>query len=44
MNKPRDSVLGVVLFLALEERNEHDHFAVCVKRVNEIIGHIPNRA
>ena len=27
--------------LALEVRNEHDRFAVCVKRVNEIIGHVP---
>ena len=33
-------VLGEVHCLALEEGNEHDRFAVCVKR-NEIIGHIP---
>lgn len=23
------------------EGNEHDHFAVCVKRGDEIIGHVP---
>ena len=33
-------VLGEVHCLALEEGNEHDRFAVCVKR-DEIIGHVP---
>ena len=33
-------VLGKVHRLALEEGNEHDRFAVCVKR-DEIIGHVP---
>ena len=34
-------VLGEVHILALEEGNEHDRFAVCVKRGDEIIGHVP---
>ena len=34
-------VLGEVHCLALEEGNEHDRFAVCVKRGDEIIGHVP---
>ena len=33
-------VLGEVHCPALEEGNEHDRFAICVKR-DEIIGHIP---
>ena len=33
-------VFGEVHCLALKERNEHDHFAVCVKR-DEVIGHVP---
>ena len=33
-------VLSKVHRLALEEGNEHDRFAVCVKR-DEIIGHVP---
>ena len=34
-------VLGELHYLALEEGNEHDRFAVCVKRGDEIIGHVP---
>lgn len=34
-------VLGEVNYLEIEEGNEHDHFAVCVKRGNEIVGHVP---
>ena len=34
-------VLGEVHCLALEEGNEHDCFAVCVKRDEINIGHIP---
>ena len=34
-------VLGEVHCLAPEEGNEHDRFAICVKRGDEIIGHIP---
>ena len=34
-------VLGEVLCLALEEGNEHDRFAVCVKRGEQIVGHVP---
>ena len=33
-------VLGEVHCLALEEGNEHDRFAVCVKRGDEIVGHV----
>ena len=34
-------VLGEVHCLALEEGNKHDHFAICVKRGDEIIDHVP---
>ena len=34
-------VLGEVLCLALEEGNKHDRFAVCVKRGEQIVGHVP---
>ena len=36
-----NSVLGEVHFPELEEGNKHDCFAICVKRGDEIIGHIP---
>ena len=34
-------VLGEVHRLEIEEGNEHDRFAVCVKRNDEIIGDVP---
>ena len=36
-------VLGEVYRLEIGEDNEHDCFAVCVKRSDEIIGHVPRK-
>ena len=35
------SYIGEAHCLALEEGNKHDHFAICVKRGDEIIDPIP---
>ena len=34
-------IVGETHCLQLEEGNEHDCFAVCVKRGGETIGHVP---